>query len=41
MQKITGIKKAFEEALKNGFALGAFNFDNLDVLKAIANASKQ
>lgn len=41
MQKITGIKKAFDEALKNGFALGAFNFDNLDVLKAIVNASKQ
>ena len=41
MEKITGIKKAFDEALKNGFALGAFNFDNLDVLKAIVNASKQ
>lgn len=41
MEKITGIKKAFGEALKNGFALGAFNFDNLDVLKAIVNASIQ
>lgn len=41
MEKTTGIKKAFAEALKNGFALGAFNFDNLDVLKAIVNAGKQ
>lgn len=41
MERTTRIKNAFDEALKNGFALGAFNFDSLDVLKAIVNASKQ
>lgn len=35
------LKNAFESALTNGFALGAFNFDNFDVLKAIVNVSKE
>lgn len=33
------IKDVFDLALKENFALGAFNFDNLDVLKAIVKAS--
>ena len=35
------LKNVFNLALNNGFALGAFNFDNLNTLKAIVNASKQ
>ena len=35
------LKDVYKLALNDGFALGAFNFDNLSVLKAIVNASKQ
>lgn len=34
-------KEAIFDALKNGYALGAFNFVNLEVLKAIVEASKE
>ncbi len=30
----------FQDALKNGYAIGAFNFNNLETLKAICNGSE-
>lgn len=35
------VKEVFDLALKNKFALGAFNFANMEMLKAILNASKE
>lgn len=35
------VKNYFNKALSNRYALGAFNFVNLEILKAILNASKQ
>lgn len=35
------VKQIFEQALKNGFALGAFNFVNLEILKSVLQASEE
>lgn len=35
------VKDAYMSALKNGYALGAFNFSSLEMLKSIIQASKQ
>ena len=35
------MKKTFNSALKNKYALGAFNFVNLEMLHAIIEASKK
>jgi fructose-bisphosphate aldolase class II len=37
----TMIKQIMQDALQNGYALGAFNFATLDILKAIIGASEQ
>lgn len=33
------LKNVYKQSIKKGFGIGAFNFDNLNVLKAIVNAS--
>ena len=39
--KLVNTKKLFEDAIKNNYAIGAFNFVNMEGLKAILNAQKQ
>lgn len=34
-------KEMFEKALKGGYAIGAFNVDNMDMLKAVLNAAEK
>lgn len=34
-------KEMFKKALKGGYAIGAFNVDNMDILKAVMNAAEK
>ena len=33
--------KMFEDAYKNGYAVGAFNVDNVDIMKAVLQAAEK
>ena len=34
-------KEMFEKALKGGYAIGAFNVDNMDIMKAVLRACEK